>query len=165
MKIIVTSPQNKEDRAIEELISLILQKDENTKPIEKAIKPGLSLIEANISKEDLARILKFSNRTYFIKAIPVDFEAEDYEEAIKKWIYSNFERIKDKSFAVRCTSRFGKSGSSIEKIVGKILKDEGLRINLRNPDFVIFLQPIRNLFFISFLSFNQYLIFSSRKKI
>ncbi|MFP3191221.1 MAG: THUMP domain-containing protein [Thermoproteota archaeon] len=165
MKVLVTSAQNKEEKAIEEVISLIFQKDPNARPLEKTIKPGLSLIEASISKEELAYILKNSNRTYFIKVIPVDIETENYEESIKEWISLNWIKIKDKSFAVRCYSRFGKSGSLMEKEIGKILKEKGIKINLKSPDFIILVQPVYSKFLISFLSFKDYLIFLSRKKI
>jgi tRNA(Ser,Leu) C12 N-acetylase TAN1 len=165
LKIIITSPQNKEDRAVEEVLSLIFQKDENAKILIKAIKPGLSLIESNVTKEDLASILKNLNRTYFIKVIPIDIETKDYKEAIKNWISENIQNLRNKSFAVRCTSRFGISGTFIEKEVGAILNSYGIKINLKNPDYIIIIQPIYDRFFISFLNSKSYLIFLSRRKI
>jgi len=165
MYVLITSKQNKEEKAIEEIISILYQKDPNVNIVFIGIKPGLSCIETNLDKKELKEILLKSKKGYFIKVIPIDLKVKDYKEAIYDFLIKNKEKIKDSSFAIRCTSRFKVSSKQVEIEAGRILKENNLKINLRNPDYVIVIEPIKDEFFISFLSLKDYQFFLNKKKI
>lgn len=161
MKIIFTSKAGKEKRALEEILSILFQLDPSSKLEALAIKGGLSIVSSNVSKKDLFNLLTRFKRAYVKRIVPVDLITKDLS-SILSLISEEHEK---KSFAVRCSSRFGISSSEIERYVGKLLKDKGIKINLTNPDFIIAIEPIHDHFYVSLLSNKEYKLFLSKKSI
>ncbi|HLI46209.1 MAG TPA: THUMP domain-containing protein [Geobacterales bacterium] len=161
MKLLVTCKPLKEKKALEEILSLIFQIDAHARVDEHQIKPGLFTVETKAKKEEIARILLKARRSYIKKVIPVEMITRDLialKELIKKI-------EKGKRIAVRCSHRFGVSSKNVEILLGNIAKSEGLNIDLENPDYVLIIEPVRDLYYASILSFLEYKILTGRKSI
>jgi THUMP domain. len=161
MFILITSKPRKEKRAVEEIISLILQKDPSVRIIGIQIKSGLSLIESKINIDELKNLLSKIKRAYAIKIIPLEYRFKNIEEIpllIK-------ERSYGKKVAIRCSSRYKVSGHYIEKEIGNILNSFNIKIDLNKPDFVVVIEPVLDYFYVSILELKDYLFFTNKKRI
>jgi len=161
MKVLVTCKPLKEKKALEEILSLLFQLDPSSKLDEIQIKPGLFSVETNAKKEDIIKITIKFRRSYVKKIIPIDLITDNLLDALILLKKIN----KKSSIAVRCSSRFGIKGKDVEIQIGNLAKQEGLKINLENPDYVLLVEPIRNLFYLSLLPFLHYKILTDRKSL
>ena len=161
MKILVTCKPYKEKKAVEEILSLLFQFDPSSKLDDIQIKPGLFSVETQAKKEDIVKVLLKYRRSYIYKVLPIDLITNNLDE-ISKIFYLIEE---NKSLAIRCRSRFGISAGEIERKLGEIAKNKGLKINLENPDYVIIIEPVKSNFYISFLTFFQYKILTGKKSL
>jgi tRNA(Ser,Leu) C12 N-acetylase TAN1 len=161
MFILLTSKLRKEKRAVEEIISIVLQKDPSINIIGIQIKPGLSLLESKISISDLKSLLIKVKRAYTIKIIPLEYRFKRIEE-IASLIQ---EKVYNKKVAIRCSSRFNVKGHEVEKMLGAMLNKINMKIDLKQPDFVIAIEPIMDHLYVSILTLKDYLFFANKKRI
>jgi tRNA(Ser,Leu) C12 N-acetylase TAN1 len=161
MFILLTSKQRKEKRAVEEIMSIVFQKDPSIDIIGIQIKPGLSLLESKVSINDLKSLLTKVKRAYAIKIIPLEYRFKKIEE-----IFSLIqEKIYNKKVAIRCSSRFNVKGHEVEKMLGLMLNNINMKIDLSQPDFVIAIEPIMDHLYVSILELKDYLFFTNKKRI
>jgi tRNA(Ser,Leu) C12 N-acetylase TAN1 len=161
LKILITCKPYKEKKALEEILSLLFQFDPSSKLDDIQIKPGLFSVETQAKKEDIVKVLLKYRRSYIYKVLPIDIITNNLDEISK--IFDLIEE--NKSLAIRCRSRFGISAGEIERKLGEIAKNKGLKINLENPDYVIIIEPVKSNFYISFLTFFQYKILTGKKSL
>ncbi|ACV23874.1 THUMP domain-containing protein [Methanocaldococcus fervens] len=111
-----------------------------------------------------------SNLKFLFRLIPLEIECQTDIDEIKKAVLSLInekkEKLKNKSFVVRCNRRGSHKFTSedIERVIGRYIldnfKDLNLKVDLKNWDFKINIEILQNKSYISIFynNFNEFVI-------
>ncbi|MCX8169474.1 MAG: THUMP domain-containing protein [Candidatus Methanomethyliaceae archaeon] len=148
--LIVTAPGGKEENAKLEILDCIFPKDYEAHFVEHKY-AGILILESKLSSDELAKLILNCPTAYIHKVIPVDAVVNSNPNSIIEKIK---ELVKNRKGKVRvdCRRRGRRIRSSheVEVAVGRILKELGYIIDLKNPEHLVIINIIDELAAISF---------------
>jgi len=161
-KLLITCPHGKEERAIEEVMNILLLQDINAK-CELTPYPGVVLVYTKLSSRSAFLKIKNSPTSYIFRVVPLDVcvetSLENIVEASLK--LARCKVHKNVRFHVDCIrrGRYVSSSVLVERTVGKeIVEKLGGIVDLKKPDYIVRIEVIGVISCISILKPDEIIV-------
>lgn len=140
-KLVITCPHGKEQRAIEEVMNILLPKDINAQCVQSKY-PGVLLVYTKLEPKQAALILRGNPTSVIFKIVPCEVCVETSLNNIVDAAIELARKydVTGKRFYVDCTRRGRRVESSltVEKYVGYALtRNLNCKVDMENPDFIV----------------------------
>jgi len=154
-KLIVTCPHGKEERAIEEIMDILISRDLNVQCCVTRF-PGVLMVFTSMDSLEAAKLLYTKPSSFIFRITPV-FECveADLKKIVEVCLKLAKQYMKPNcKFHVDCTRRGRRVSSSLEverKVGEAIIQSLNCIVDFKNPDFIVKVEIVGDIAGISIL--------------